>query len=93
MTITCRRWNCRERKPCPRCAKTSAVVLQAEHVTWFERTDHCGGCGQPGAYCLCTYRHPCGCAHLHQMGSGVDVDPAAAFAVATDDQQGELFTP
>lgn len=63
------------------------------HVDWFERTGHCGGCGQPGAYCLCTEKTPCGCRALHEMGSGRDADPAEVFAAPVDDNQGELFTP
>jgi hypothetical protein len=61
------------------------------HIDWFERTGHCGGCGQPGAYCLCTDARPCGCRHLHAMGSGRDADPIELFAVPIDDNQGELF--
>lgn len=89
--MTCNGLYCRPGKPCRRCAKREASDRVAEAVTWFERTEHCHGCGQPGGFCLCSDRRPCGCAHLHAMGSGIDVDPAAAFAVATDDQQGELF--
>jgi hypothetical protein len=36
---------------------------------WFERTGHCGRCGNPGEYCTCTKGNPCGCADLHDMGS------------------------
>lgn len=62
------------------------------HVEWFERTGHCGGCGQPGSYCLCTPRRPCACAALHEMGSGLQADAANTFAVVpVSDDQGELF--
>jgi hypothetical protein len=63
----------------------------AEAVTWFERTDHCHGCGQPGGFCLCSDARPCGCQHLHAMGSGIGVDAAEVFAVPADDNQQELF--
>ena len=61
------------------------------HIDWFQRTGHCGGCGQPAAYCLCTETRPCGCRHLHTMGAGRDVDPAELFATPIDDAQASLW--
>jgi hypothetical protein len=89
--MTCHRIACTKRRPCTRCARREASDRVAEAVTWFERTDHCHGCGQPGAYCLCTEARPCGCAHLHVMGSGVSADPAVVFGGALDDGQHGLF--
>lgn len=60
--------------------------VRPDDVVWFQRTGHCGGCGQPGDFCLCTDRSPCGCRELHPMGSGRAADPAAVFAVADADQ-------
>lgn len=37
---------------------------------YYAEHKHCGRCGQPGAFCFCTERDPCGCRHLHTMGSG-----------------------
>jgi hypothetical protein len=65
------------------------------HVTWFQRTSHCGGCGQPAVVCLCTERRLCGCRDLHPIGGGIGVDLADMFAepvpVPTTDDQAELF--
>lgn len=64
----------------------------AADVAWFQRTGHCGGCGQPAQFCLCTDRTPCGCRTLHTMGSGIAADPLDVFAApeVPVDQQ-ELF--
>lgn len=61
-------------------------------VAWFERTGHCGGCGQPAEFCLCNRNAPCGCRDLHTMGSGIAADPLEVFAApeVSADQQ-ELF--
>lgn len=88
---TCNSFRCRPGHPCRRCAKREAGERVAEAVTWFERTYHCHGCGQPGAYCLCTDARPCGCAHLHTMGSGIGADAAEVFAEPVSDDQQELF--
>lgn len=58
---------------------------------WFTRTQHCHGCGQPGNFCLCTTRRPCGCRDLHQMGSGIDANAPDVFAASVPDGQEELF--
>lgn len=55
---------------------------QVREITWFEATYHCGRCGQPGGYCLCTEARPCGCSHLHDMGSGLRPDALDQFADA-----------
>lgn len=61
--------------------------------TWFQRTGHCHGCGQPGAFCLCRKR--CGCAAFHDVGSGLEPDAIYQFAdepaVIVDADQAELF--
>lgn len=49
-------------------------------VEWFERTGHCGQCGQPGSFCLCIPRSQCGCRALHEMSSGVAADAVDVFA-------------
>lgn len=87
----CNSYRCRPGQPCRRCAKREAAERVAEAVTWFERTDHCHGCGQPGAYCLCTDARPCGCQHLHTMGAGIGTDPAEVFAAPIDDDQASLW--
>lgn len=64
----------------------------AADVEWFERTEHCGGCGNPGDYCTCTQTTPCGCRGLHQMGSGREPDALERFAeVPASAEQGSLF--
>lgn len=75
---------------CSRCRLASKAHRALADVAWFERTGHCGSCGQPGTFCQCTSQEPCGCRDLHVMGSGINVDPVAAFGVA-DDGQGALF--
>lgn len=60
-------------------------------VEWYERTNHCGRCGQPGAYCLCTARNPCGCQELHVVGSGLEADAVEQFAEPISTDQTELF--
>lgn len=62
---------------------------RGEDRDFYLRTQHCGACGQPGTYCLCT--EPCGCHELHEVGSGVGVDPVAVFAQPRNDDQSELF--
>lgn len=68
---------------------------QVRDITWYEATYHCGRCGQPGGYCLCTDAAPCGCAHLHAMGSGLRPDALDTFAeqpaVPVSDEQVELW--
>lgn len=63
---------------------------QTEHrdVEWFNRTGHCGKCGQPGNYCRCTWSARCGCRTLHVMGSGLDADAIERFAEPPPDQDG-----
>lgn len=41
----------------------------AGDIEWFNRTGHCGRCGNPGVYCTCSESSPCGCRGLHDMGS------------------------
>lgn len=91
--MPCGRILCRNGKPCRRCARDAAQERAAEAVTWFERTEHCHGCGQPGGFCLCTVARPCLCRDLHPMGSGQrpGIDAADVFAVPADDNQQELF--
>lgn len=70
----------------------TAAATPAQHVAWFQRTRHCGGCGQPGNYCRCTT--PCGCHELHQVGSGLIPEALQAFATteaAPPAEQGALF--
>lgn len=70
---------------------TSALATKlASDRAWFTRSGHCGGCGQPGDFCLCTPRNPCGCRELHPMGSGLDADPLTVFATPVSDDQQEL---
>lgn len=64
---------------------------RTEDAAFFERTGHCGQCGQPGGYCLCTPRAACGCAHMHEMGSGLDPAALEQFVAAASVDQGELF--
>lgn len=74
-----------------RCAPEPLGGNAVDQRAWFERTGHCGGCGQPGSFCQCTPRNPCGCRELHPMGSGIDVDPAEVYAVAVTVEQEGLF--
>lgn len=60
-----------------------AEALHVEHSEWFTRTGHCGGCGQPGDWCQCHEKAPCGCRELHVMGAGIGRDPAEMFADTT----------
>lgn len=71
------------------CTRTKG---HAGHVAWFERTGHCGQCGQPGDYCLCgtAKRDRCGCHELHPVGSGLAADAVDQFSASTV-EQGELF--
>lgn len=90
--MTCHRITCTKRRPCTHCARREASERVAEAVTWFERTDHCHGCGQPGAYCFCTEARPCGCGHLHTMGAGIGTDPTQLYdATRVTDDQLQLF--
>lgn len=57
-------------------------------VDWYLRTEHCGRCGQPGDFCVCTTRNPCGCGDYHPMGSGLAPDALEAFRTAGPDQGG-----
>lgn len=70
-------------------------ALPVDDRAWFERTGHCGQCGQPGTYCTCTDRRPCGCRDLHVMGSGLGADALDQFTLHADDDddddQQELF--
>lgn len=56
----------------------------AEEVSWFIRTGHCGVCGQPGSYCLC--RTSCVCAAYHPTGPGLGVDAVNSFSVPIVEQ-------
>jgi hypothetical protein len=60
-------------------------------AAWFERTAHCGRCGQPGAYCTCTAGSPCGCRELHLMGSAREPAAIATFAEPVAVDQDALF--
>lgn len=57
-------------------------------IAWFLDTAHCGNCGQPGDYCLCTPRNPCGCRDLHPLGSGLQDGALDRFIEVSDDQEG-----
>lgn len=64
----------------------------AADITWFGNTRHCGRCGNPGDYCICSEREPCGCRELHPMGSALLADALDSFAdVPISDDQQELF--
>jgi hypothetical protein len=60
-------------------------------AAWFARTGHCGLCGQPGDFCLCTPRNLCGCRELHPVGTGRTTDPVELYADPLDLDQGELW--
>lgn len=70
----------------------STVVVPAFYSQreWFERTGHCGGCGQPGEFCLCAPARSCACRDLHPMGSGIKAAAVEVFAdaAAGPDQDG-----
>lgn len=70
-------------------------AAKIEHPAWFERTGHCGGCGNPGNYCTCTTANPCGCRALHPMSSANREDALAQFSDAPpsiiSDEQEALF--
>lgn len=55
------------------------VSGEGTDAEWFATCGHCGHCGNPGEYCTCTPRDPCGCRHLHDMGSAKVVDALKAF--------------
>jgi hypothetical protein len=61
----------------------------ATHIEWYQRTGHCGQCGEPGVFCVC--RTPCGCHELHECGSGLLRDPAEVFAETGSPDQDGLF--
>lgn len=63
-------------------------AVERSDVEWFERTGHCGRCGQPGDYCTCTAASPCGCGHLHPVDSARDADALDRFAAPGPDQDG-----
>lgn len=65
----------------------------AGDIEWFTHTRHCGRCGNPGEYCTCSEREPCGCREMHRMSSGLLPEALEAFAdmPISDDQQ-ELFS-
>ena len=63
--------------------------VKPDPVEWFERTGHCGVCGQPGEFCVC--RKPCGCAHLHPVGSGLEPDAVEAFIAEVPGDHPEMF--
>jgi hypothetical protein len=81
-------WSCRKKRE-----QDERIARVAADVDWYERTGHCGGCGQPAvAYCVCTPRLPCGCHERHPMGAGLADDALDAFAeVTVPDGQGDLF--
>jgi hypothetical protein len=58
----------------------------AQQRAFYARTEHCGACGQPGTYCVCT--SPCGCADLHPLGAGLTLDALEQFAEADVEQPG-----
>lgn len=59
-------------------------------IDWYNRTGHCGACGQPGSYCKC--RTPCGCRDLHDVGSGLLPDALEQFMpTIVSSEQEELF--
>lgn len=70
--------------------KDAAALAEHEALmierAFYERTGHCGACGQPGGYCLCIER--CGCSDLHPVGSGLDPDAISRFADTGIDRPG-----
>lgn len=66
--------------------QAEADRIAREQSNWYARTGHCAACGQPGEWCLCTA--PCGCAHLHPVGSGIGRDPAVVYADTKAEQDG-----
>lgn len=78
--------NCGEVWPCSRV--DDRARRHYTHTQWFTRTGHCGGCGGPADYCTCRPNVPCGCAHLHPMGSAYAPDALAKF---TDTEQTALW--
>jgi len=66
--------------------------VHRQEQDWYRSTGHCGYCGQPGVFCLCTDREPCGCRELHLMGSGLLAAALEQFAEhAVSPDQAELF--
>lgn len=66
------------------------TTSRPDDVAWFERTAHCGLCGNPGDYCTCTDSTPCGCYQLHVVGSArlpdaLDQFQPDAVAIEQDD--------
>lgn len=70
--------------------RTREAEATTSDAEWFERTGHCGRCGNPGNYCTCTDRDPCGCKHLHEVGTARRPDAINAFATP-DETQEELW--
>lgn len=62
-----------------------ARELDRQHA-FYERTEHCGACGQPGGYCICVT--PCGCHELHPVGAGLELDALDRFADSGIEQPG-----
>jgi len=56
-------------------------IADKAQLEWFERTAHCGMCGNPGDYCTCL--RPCGCADMHQWGSARAPDALGQFREVT----------
>jgi hypothetical protein len=79
----------------------TAPPTPVDHIAFYRRTAHCGGCGNPGTYCTCRKGEACGCADLHEMGSayrpgalGQFLDDFGEFPTAppvVSDDQPELF--
>ncbi len=74
---------CRERR-----VKREIREQEQAHIAFYRRSGHCGACGQPGNYCMCTDNRPCGCRGLHVLGSGLTQDAATVFADPVPDQDG-----
>lgn len=60
-------------------------------VEWFERTGHCGNCGNPGEFCTCHAKDPCACRHMHRMGSAREPGALEAFADAAPSADQEVL--
>lgn len=80
---------------CWGCASTARAEQRRTRlltdIAWHAKTGHCGGCGQPGDWCQCTPRAPCGCHDLHPMGSGIGRDPLDLFTDQPPAEQGTLL--
>lgn len=62
------------------------MVSARAQIRWYRKSGHCGGCGQPGEFCLCRETKPCACRRYHPMGSGLKAHPAEVFAENPPDQ-------